>query len=177
MAISVPPDIVDTRALRRFLEQVASSLNALRSGSTESDLASIDSVSQSVTILSESLNQVIETTEYNEDAIKVLKTRQEELTYIDSYSAGASTYNDFNDAVWAQADSHVQFSALGSALTNTPFTPVGANTYTVYLDHTKTLGGGAKQTIFVEDSGGPSKVYVRCSDTSAGLLTNSWLTL
>lgn len=184
----VPLDIEDTDALRRHLQKVVEEIDLILGNRAddpyvkESELAeaptvSLVTVDTAIVILTEVVNNLIDSVTQNEADITDNTAIIDDVQFTVVHKALSATYNDFDDVVWGALKGKGQFSALGSAMTNPPFVVTGGTTYIVYIESALTTGGGVTQRVMMEDTGVDLKVFYRTGDSFAIALTNGWTQL
>ena len=174
--VNLNVDITDEVSLRRVLAAIIEQVDIIVGvrGDADITLTSLDkditAVEEQVIALETSVEELGTTVETNTAELATLANA------LESVSLGTLFY-DFDDTAWGSFRGNGQFSALGSALTNAPFTPTGGTTYTIYVESYGALNSGVIQRILVEDTGTSLVAYYRTGDTFAIALTNGWTAL
>ena len=184
---SVPVDVTDEIALRRFLQRVVEQVDIItgsraadpyvKTSEVTDDTVSLDSLNSSVVDLTKAVEDNADDIAENVDDIAANTVITAETQYSILHLALGTSYNDFDHADWSSLKGKGQFSALGSAMTNPPFAVTAGTTYIVYIDSALTAGGGVTQRVMMEDTGVDLKVFYRTGNSWATAKTNGWTQL
>lgn len=173
---TLPFDLTDPLALKRFLSELVNNLDIVlgykggdRYATSKQLQNEASNLSQTVLQIQSSLKQLQELSDSLEDQqerIEDLQLAVEELQMLLKTDSLGSAFHDFNSTSWSTLVGKGEFTAIGSEITNAPFTVDADTNYTVLVDSTKT-STAVWQEILVNSS----DKYVRTS------VSNNWIHL
>lgn len=179
---TIPIDI-DNEGLKRLLKELAGTIDAITGIVKDDSITSLPTLESAINDINESITEI--NTELNDlTTIVNNKEPQEEIDDINSnisviftHAVLDSSYYDFDHANWGTLEGAGRFTALGSALSSAPFTPIGGTTYTIYAESYVTADNGAVQRVLVEEVGVSLTVHYRTGLSFALMISNSWITV
>ena len=160
--IAVPADVTETGTLQWFLSRLVEELDLVL-GFRGSDTYVKTSELEAARVTLTSLDAVLSATNDSVEALSTeLATTNDnvaanvnDIAAIDSLLASTvldASYHNFDDAVFATLAGRSELITLGSNLSNTPYTPVGGETYYNYFNTLVTSNGGVVQELKVFSS-------------------------
>jgi beta-xylosidase len=170
----LPYDLADPDSLKRFLRELVDNLDGVLGYKGDNKYVQESDFEEQGLSVNELTTQTKTNTDTLDGIKKSLSDQSDEILDIQDQISVLNTtvttatldtvYNDFNNAAWATLQGRAEFQALGSDLANPPMSLVGTDTYTVYVDSTKT---NASVWQYVGLDNGTLTVFMRIGTVSS----------